>query len=130
MRTEIFVLSARPCKHPPNRASLLIASNYLKDQECCGETVEAKVHPDHSKEIHRLNRIGGQIEGVKRMLAEREYCPKIVTQLQAIRAAIKSLEAVVLGKHMQLCVQQALESKDELAANEKLAELMQLFRNS
>lgn len=97
---------------------------------CCGETGEQTPHPDHSKELHRINRISGQLEGVKRMISGREYCPKIVTQIQAIRAALKSLESVVLEKHMEMCVKDAFNSKNQREANEKLAELMELFRRT
>ena len=98
--------------------------------QCCGEMVSDKQHPDYSKELHRINRISGQLEGVKRMVSTREYCPKIVTQIQAIRAALKSLEAVVLEKHLNMCVKNALTSKDKGEANEKMAELMELFRRN
>ena len=97
---------------------------------CCGEMESTKQHPDYSKEQHRINRISGQLEGVKRMISEREYCPKIVTQIQAIRAALKSLESVVLEKHIEMCVKNALNSRDQRQANEKIAELMELFRRN
>jgi CsoR family transcriptional regulator, copper-sensing transcriptional repressor len=100
-----------------------------KDQlmTCCGE-IEAQLHPDHSKEQHRINRIAGQLEGVKRMIAEREYCPKIITQIQAVRAALKSLESVILEKHLSMCVKDALASRDEKEAKKKMEELLEVFR--
>lgn len=98
--------------------------------KCCGAGESVAHHPDHAKELHRLNRISGQIEGVKRMILEREYCPKIITQIQAVRAALKSLEAVVLEKHLATCVQDALSSKDRKEAQQKMAELMELFRRN
>lgn len=98
--------------------------------KCCGEVKTAKHNPDHSKELSRINRIAGQLEGVKRMISEREYCPKIITQIQAVRAALKSLESVVLEKHLEMCVKAAVNSKDQKETNEKLAELMELFRRN
>ncbi len=97
---------------------------------CCGELASTQSHPDHSKELHRINRISGQLEGVKRMISEREYCPKIITQIQAVRAALKSLESVVLEKHLAMCIKDALASKDEREANRKMEELMEVFRRS
>lgn len=96
---------------------------------CCGQIETLKEHPDHSKELNRINRISGQLEGVKRMISEREYCPKIIIQIQAVRAALKSLESVVLEKHLENCVNSAFNSKDQKETNEKLAELMELFRH-
>ena len=97
---------------------------------CCGESKSLDVHPDHTKELHRLNRISGQIEGIKRMISEREYCPKIITQIQAVRAALKSLEGVVLKIHLASCVQGALSAKDKVEAELKMSELMELFQRN
>jgi len=105
-----------------------MAKNHLA--KCCGETESIKQHPYHNKEVHRINRISGQLDGVKRMITEREYCPKIITQIQAIRAALKSLESVVLEKHLEMCVKDAINSKDQRDANAKMDELMELFRRN
>lgn len=64
------------------------------------------------------------------MISDREYCPKILTQIQAIRAALKSLESVVLERHFSMCVKDALNSKDHKEAGKKMDELMELFRRS
>ena len=98
--------------------------------KCCGDGEVTARHPDHAKELNRLNRISGQIEGVKRMISGREYCPKIITQIQAVRAALKSLEAVVLEKHLASCVKDALTSRDQKEAGEKMRELMELFQRT
>ncbi len=102
----------------------------IKESKCCGALEGEELHPDHTKEIHRINRISGQVEGVKRMISDREYCPKIVTQIQAIRAALKALESVVLEKHLQSCVKDAWTTNNEKDANQKLVELMELFRRN
>ena len=98
--------------------------------KCCGDAEADNKHPDHSKELHRINRISGQLEGIKRMIIAGEYCPKIITQIQAVKAAMKSLESVVLEKHLEKCVKDTLNSNDRKDANEKMAELMQLFRRN
>lgn len=85
--------------------------------------------PDHSKELHRVNRIIGQLEGIKRMIEERRYCPEIMTQTRAISSAVRSLEAKLLQGHLENCVRDAFKSgkKD---SEEKIEELIQLFRKS
>lgn len=99
-------------------------------KKCC-ETVEGLERPpDHTKELHRISRIVGQVEGVKRMISNREYCPKIITQIQAVRAALKALESIVLEKHLASCVKDALGSKDQKEAEKKMAELTELFRRA
>ena len=97
---------------------------------CCSDMNTSKQNPDHSKELHRINRISGQLEGVKRMILANEYCPKIITQIQAVRAALKSLESAVLSKHLEMCVQEAFNSRDKKDADLKIAELLNLFKQT
>jgi len=99
-----------------------------KAPSCCGGKGKEAEHPDHTRELHRINRIAGQIEGIRRMVAGREYCPEIITQIQATRAALKALAAVILDKHLEMCVREALSSNDEREAKTKIDELVELFR--
>jgi DNA-binding FrmR family transcriptional regulator len=102
----------------------------LNKEQCCAKSRLIKQYPDHSKELHRISRIAGQLGGVKRMIVEREYCPKIITQIQAVRAALKSLEAVVLERHLAICIKETLRSDDLKDTKDKIDELMELFRSS
>jgi DNA-binding FrmR family transcriptional regulator len=91
--------------------------------DCCNNK-----YPDHSKEISRLNRISGQVEGVKRMIEDRRYCPDIITQLRAISSATKSLEANILKSHLKACVSSAFKSEDAEEQDKKIEELLTLFK--
>ena len=64
----------------------------------------------HKETLNRLSRIAGQVQGVKRMVEEEKYCIDIVTQIQAARSAMRSLEMKIFEKHMQHCVSDAFES--------------------
>ena len=57
-------------------------------------------HPSHIENIPRLNRIAGQIEGIKKMIEDGRYCPEIISQLRAVRAAVKAVESNILQKHL------------------------------
>ena len=83
---------------------------------------------DHSAELKRLNRIKGQVEGVERMIIERRYCPEIVQQIKAARAALKSLEATVIESHMRHCVKEAIASRDPYVVQEKIEEVILLLK--
>ncbi len=83
---------------------------------------------DHAKEIPRLNRIVGQVEGVKRMIDAERYCPDILTQLRAVRAAIRAVEANLLETHLRACVMDAFQSADANEKKEKIAELKEIYR--
>lgn len=81
--------------------------------------------PKHEKEIARLNRISGQVEGVKKMIADNRYCPDILTQLRAIRSAVKAVESNILKRHLQHCVLQSFVSEEE--RDRKIEELQTIF---
>lgn len=83
---------------------------------------------DHSAELKRLSRIKGQVEGVERMIHEHRYCPEIVQQIKAIRAALKSLEASVIEGHMRHCVKEAIASRDAFVVQEKIEEIILLVK--
>ena len=91
--------------------------------ECCDNH-----HPDHSGEIKSLNRLAGQIEGVKKMIEDRRYCPDIVVQLRAVQAAAKSIEANLLKTHLESCVADAFERQNKAEAKQKIEELITLFK--
>lgn len=96
-----------------------------KDSDCCAEM---KQHPDYSKEVSRLNRIAGQVEGIKKMIAERRYCPEILNQLRAVRSAVNSVEANILETHLDACVADALSAGNEKERKQKMSELKELYK--
>jgi len=87
-------------------------------------------HPDHSDDLPRLNRISGQVDGIKKMIEENRYCPDIMVQLKALRSAIKSVEANVLGRHLSGCVTEAMKSGNKKQQAKKLEEIKELFKKS
>ena len=86
---------------------------------------QKKHNPSHLENISRLNRISGQIDGVKKMIEEGRYCPDIIIQLRAIRSAVRAVESKILQKHLQHCVAQSFNSEKE--REQKIEELKKLF---
>ncbi|MCX4274257.1 MAG: metal-sensitive transcriptional regulator [Candidatus Gastranaerophilales bacterium] len=84
-----------------------------------------KEHPCHRAEIPRLNRAIGQLEGIKKMIEEKRYCPDIIVQLKAARAAIKRVENNVLKTHLEDCVAAAFGENEE--AKQKIEEIKNLL---
>ncbi|MCK1358792.1 metal-sensitive transcriptional regulator [Bradyrhizobium sp. 199] len=72
----------------------------------------------------RLGRIEGQVRGLSKMVEEDRYCIDIVTQLSAVRAALRRVEEEVLKDHVAHCVEHAIASGDKAEQREKIAELM------
>lgn len=77
--------------------------------------------------VRRLNRIAGQVAGLARMVAEDRYCIDILTQVQAVKAALARAEAEILRDHAALCVREAIGAGDAQATQTKLDELVGLF---
>jgi DNA-binding FrmR family transcriptional regulator len=75
----------------------------------------------------RLNRIEGQVRGLARMVEDDRYCIDIVTQISAVRAALRRLEEEVLRDHVAHCVNQAIASGDQTEQRRKVSELMDVL---
>ena len=74
--------------------------------------------------MKRLKRIEGQVRGLARMVEDERYCIDIVTQLSAVRAALRRAEEEILRDHVAHCVEHAIVSGDKADQRRKIAELM------
>ena len=77
--------------------------------------------------LKRLNRIEGQVRGLARMVEDDRYCIDIVTQISAVRAALRKVEEEILREHVAHCVEHAIASGDKKDQREKIAELMDVM---
>ena len=82
----------------------------------------------HLTDLPRLNRISGQVAGVKKMIEDHRHCPEILTQLRAIRSAVRGLEASILERHLGHCIADSLSGGNKDDINEKVEELKSLFK--
>lgn len=85
---------------------------------------------DHSRQLHKLNRVEGQIAGVKKMIEERRYCPDIIQQVRATRKALFAVESALLTGHLEDCVTSAIESKVKSEKDTKISEILQIFKSA
>ena len=83
--------------------------------------------PETTKVLNRLRRIEGQVRGVAQMVEDDRYCIDILTQLQAVKAALGRAESEILKRHAGCCVAEAIASGDEADQREKFEELVDLF---
>jgi CsoR family transcriptional regulator, copper-sensing transcriptional repressor len=74
--------------------------------------------------LRRLNRIAGQVRGLGRMVEDDRYCIDIVTQISAVRAALRRAEEEILRDHVAHCVEGAIASGNPGQQRRKIAELM------
>jgi DNA-binding FrmR family transcriptional regulator len=77
--------------------------------------------------LRRLKRIEGQVRGLARMVERDRYCIDVVTQIKAVRAALRRVEDEVLRDHVAHCVEHAIASGDRADQRRKLAELMEVL---
>lgn len=75
-----------------------------------------------------LKRIEGQVRGVQKMIEEDRYCIDVVTQIEAVRAALSRVEADLLRQHLQHCVHKAMHSKNTAEQDRVIEELVGVFR--
>ena len=80
--------------------------------------------------LNRLNRIEGQVRGVARMVGEDRYCIDVLTQVQAVRAALAKVETEILRDHLGHCIEGAIVSGDRDEQRKKAAELIELLERA
>ncbi len=90
---------------------------------CCNNRKKARSEEEYKKLLNRLNRIEGQIRGVKGMLEKDAYCVDIITQVSAIAAALNSFNRILLSEHIKTCVKNDIQTGKDNSA-EELADLV------
>jgi DNA-binding FrmR family transcriptional regulator len=80
--------------------------------------------------LNRLKRIEGQVRGVARMIEEDRYCIDVLTQLQAVRAALARVETEMLKAHLNHCIESAIVRGDQAEQRQKAAELIELLERA
>jgi CsoR family transcriptional regulator, copper-sensing transcriptional repressor len=83
---------------------------------------------DKKKLAHRLARVTGQVEAISRMIEKDAYCVDILMQLSAATGALGKVGQIVLENHLRTCVAEAMKNGDGQQREQKLNELITLFR--
>ncbi|MEZ5708057.1 MAG: metal-sensitive transcriptional regulator [Blastomonas sp.] len=83
-----------------------------------------------SATINRFSRIAGQMRGIANMLAEERYCIDVLTQIQAVKAALARAEIQLLKDHAASCVADAMQSGDAAEQQAKIDEIVALFERA
>lgn len=96
---------------------------------CCNENrTKERSDKEYKELLSRLNRIEGQVRGVKGMLEKNAYCPDILIQVSAITAALNSFNKVLLSNHIESCVVEDLKAGKEGTAKELVSVLQKLMK--
>jgi DNA-binding FrmR family transcriptional regulator len=86
-------------------------------QVCCVDNIHRGEKLNENL-IKRLNRIEGQIRGVKGMVEKEVYCDDILNQVRAIRSALDSVSKLILENHIRICLSEKMKSGDESSVEE------------
>jgi CsoR family transcriptional regulator, copper-sensing transcriptional repressor len=83
--------------------------------------------PTRTAVLKRLSRIEGQVRGIAGMVRDDRYCIDVVTQIGAVRAALRRAEEEILRDHVAHCVEGAIASGDKDDQRRKVAEIMDVL---
>lgn len=109
----------------------------LKEGNCCGENgpqerdccrTRERSEEEYKSLMHRLNRVEGQIRGIKGMLDKSAYCPDILAQVAAAGAALNAFGRELLSSHIRTCVTEDIRAGKEDSIDELLATLQKFMK--
>ena len=102
----------------------------MEKEKCCHCSPRKKERSpeEYKKLIHRLNRIEGQIRGIKGMVENNAYCPDILIQSAAVNAAINAFNKELLANHIRTCVADDIRNGKDEAIDELVVTLQKLMK--
>ena len=99
-----------------------------EEKECSCHKTKERSEKEYKDLIHRLNRIEGQIRGIKGMVEKDCYCVDILTQVAAVNAALNSFNKKLLANHIKTCVMQDMKEGKEETIDELVTTLQKLMK--
>ena len=84
--------------------------------DCCCHKTKHRSDEEQKKLTHRLNRIEGQVRGLREMLQKDAYCPDILVQVSAVQSALNGFCKVLLSNHIKTCVVEDIKNGNEETA--------------
>ena len=102
----------------------------MDEKNCChcSQRKKERSPEEYKKLIHRLNRIEGQIRGIRSMVENGAYCPDILIQSAAVHAAVNAFNKELLASHIRTCVAQDIRDGKDEVIDELVATLQKLMK--
>lgn len=97
------------------------------EKKCCHKR-KVRSQDEYKDLIHRLNRIEGQVRGIRRMVEEQAYCTDILIQVSAVNSALNSFNKVLLANHIRTCVAEDIRNGKEETIDELVITLQKLMK--
>lgn len=98
-----------------------------KNEHYCYKTKE-RSEQEHKLLLNRLNRIEGQVRGVRKMVEEDAYCTDILVQVSAINSALNAFNRELLANHIYSCVAEDLKNGKDETIDELVTTLRKLMK--
>ena len=96
--------------------------------ECSCHQHKKRTEKETTDLINRLNRIEGQIRGIKEMVSEERYCVDVLTQVSAVQSALNSFNKVLLSNHIRTCVVEDIKNGEEKVVDELCMTIQRLMK--
>lgn len=96
--------------------------------DCCCHKTKERSPEEYKALINRLNRIEGQIRGIRGMVENNAYCPDILVQSAAVTAAMNAFNRELLANHIRTCVVQDIRDGKDDVIDELVATLQKLMK--
>ena len=106
----------------------MVNDNICCEKECCGVRKKERSPEELKRLTNRLNRIEGQIRGIRGMLERDAYCPEILVQAAAANAALNAFSRELLSNHIRSCVVNDIKAGNEETIDELLDTLQKLMK--
>ena len=100
----------------------------MEKEQCCSHKTKERSQEEYKNLLNRLNRIEGQIRGIKNMVEKDAYCTDILVQVAAANAALNSFSKVLLANHMRTCVVDDIRAGKDGTIDELVATNQKLMR--
>lgn len=100
----------------------------MDDKENCCHKTKERSEEEYKDLIHRLNRIEGQVRGIRNMVENNVYCTDILVQVAAVNAALNSFNKVLLENHIRTCVVRDIREGREETLDELVDTLQKLMK--
>jgi len=100
----------------------------MEEKPCCCHKTKQRSPEEMRRLIHRLNRVEGQIRGIRGMVEKDVYCTDILVQVAAASAALNSFTRELLGSHIRTCVAQDIRDGKDETIDELVCTLQRLMK--
>ena len=100
----------------------------MSEKTCCCKKTKERTPEEYKSLIHRLNRIEGQIRGIRGMVEKNAYCTDILMQSAAVTAAVNAFNKELLSNHIRTCVAQDIRDGKDEVIDELVTTLQKLMK--